>query len=142
MVQIVPRGCPLPSGYIRIACAELIDDNYRPGGRVTLGYWLDECHANALEFVWFSLGDGANSGNYYNQSTGSPILARPFFDVQTGQQNSELVAFPNIVEGGIQVSTSSELHSVAALLRQNLREAVANGSTCWPGTDSCDSEKG
>jgi hypothetical protein len=98
---------------------ERIDDNHRFGGRVSVGYWLDDCQNTAVEVSWFSLGDGANSGNYYNQSTGSPILARPFFDVQSGQQNAELVAFPDVVDGSVQVATSSEVHSLAALLRHN-----------------------
>lgn len=99
--------------------AELLDDNYRMGGRVSLGYWLDDCHTNAFDVTWFSIGDGANTGNYFRQSTGSPILARPFFDAESGVQNSELVAFPSVVEGSIEVLTSSELHSISALLRHN-----------------------
>ncbi len=101
--------------------AEHIDNDYRAGGRVSLGYWLDDCRTSAVEIAWFSIGDGSNTGNYYNQSLGSPILARPFLDAQTGQQSSELVAFPNLVEGDVLVLTSSELHSVAALLRHNVR---------------------
>jgi hypothetical protein len=43
-----------------------------------------------------------------------------------GQQDSQLVAFPGVVEGDIQVSTSSEMHSLALLLRRNLWQECNN----------------
>ncbi len=106
-----------------------IDGNYRPGLRFVLGYWLDDCQTLGVDATWFSLGDGANSGNYYAQSVGtplSPILARPFFNVLSGQQDSQLVAFPNVVEGDIQVATSSEMHSLSVLLRRNVWQECRN----------------
>ena len=106
-----------------------IDGNYRPGVRFMLGYWLDECQTAGLDVTWFSLGDGAATGNFYAQSVGtplSPILARPFFNVLSGQQDSQLVAFPGILEGDVQVATSSEMHSLALLLRRNVWQECRN----------------
>ncbi len=100
-----------------------IDDNYRLGLRLTVGYWLDDCQINGLEATWFSLGDGANSGNFYDAASGdarSRIVARPFFNAVLGQQDSQLVAYPGIVGGDVQTQTASELHSLALLLRHNL----------------------
>ncbi len=70
-----------------------------------------------------------NSGNYYAQSVGtplSPILARPFYNVLLGRQDSQLVAFPDVVEGDVQVSTSSEMHSLSLLLRRGLWQDCGN----------------
>ncbi len=108
---------------------ESIDGNYRPGLRFVLGYWLDDCQTLGVDATWFSLGDGANSGNYYAQSVGSPlspILTRPFYNVLLGQQDSQLVAFPGVVEGDVQVATSSEMHSLALLLRRNVWQECGN----------------
>ncbi len=103
-----------------------VDGNYRVGMRFTLGRWLDDCRTTGIELTWISLGDGANTGNYSIQSVGnplSPILARPFFNILGNQQDAALVAFPGQVEGGIDVRTSSEMHSMSLLLRRNLWQA-------------------
>ncbi len=100
-----------------------IDGNYRPGLRLAVGYWLDDCQTNALEATWFSLGDGANSGNFFDSADGgqgSRVIARPFFNAVLNQQDSQLVAYPLLVGGTIQTQTASEMHSLALLLRHNL----------------------
>ena len=101
---------------------ERIDDNYRSGGRIRIGRWLSDVSAVQLEY--FGLGDGANNGNYFNSSTGDPILARPFFnaDPNVNGEDSQLIAFPNVIEGSIRIRTGSEMHSVNLLLRRTLRE--------------------
>ena len=68
---------------------------------------------------WLSMGDGANSGNYFNQSTGNPILARPFFDTVSGTEMAQLTAYTGFVDGSIQVLTNSEMHSGAISLRRH-----------------------
>jgi len=99
-----------------------LDDNYRPGVRFTVGRWLGGCQNNGLEMTYFTLGDGANSGNFFAGSTGSPILARPFYNVLLDREDAQLVALPNVVEGTVSTETDSELHSVALLLRHNLSD--------------------
>ncbi|MCU0961038.1 MAG: BBP7 family outer membrane beta-barrel protein [Pirellulaceae bacterium] len=129
LVTTSPDGTPRPSaGVLGAPGTEVLvgggglDDNYRPGVRLTMGYWLDDCQLSGLEFTGFAVGDGANSGNFYAHSVGtplSPILARPFNNVLLGQPDSQLVAFPGLVEGSVQTETNSELYSVAVLLRRN-----------------------
>jgi hypothetical protein len=99
-----------------------IDANSRLGLRLTVGYWLDDCQINGLEATWFSLGDGANTGNFYDAAAGdtSVIVARPFFNAALNAQDAQLVAFPDIVDGSVQSQTNSEMHSLAVLLRHNL----------------------
>lgn len=129
LVTTSPDGTPRPSAGVLgepgtdiLVGGSGLDDNYRPGVRLTVGYWLDDCQLSGLEFTGFAVGDGANSGNFYAESVGtplSPILARPFNNVLLGQPDSQLVAFPGVVEGSIQTETHSELYSVALLLRRN-----------------------
>ncbi len=104
-----------------LAGGESVDGNYRPGARFTIGHWLNACRTTGVEVTWFTLGDGANSGNYYALSPGNPILARPFYNVQLDANDSQLVAYPNVIEGDVQVKTSSELNSVAVSVRHAWR---------------------
>jgi hypothetical protein len=105
--------------------AESIDRRGRSGLRVTLGRWLDEYEEVAGEITWFSVFDDAQSGDFRAASLGIPTLARPFFDVENGNDAAELTAYidPNgvtIVEGGINISSNSEMHSGSISLRHLL----------------------
>jgi hypothetical protein len=72
-----------------------MDNRFRSGGRFSAGLWLNCCQTIGLDASYFFLGSrsvgfaGASSG-----ALGSPLIARPFFDVLTGTQNAQLVAFP------------------------------------------------
>lgn len=129
LVTTSPDGTPRPqAGVLGQPGTEIlhggtgIDDNYRPGMRLTVGRWLDACQCTGLEATWFGVGDGANSGNFFADSTGSPILARPFYNINLGQEDAQLVAFPNIVIGNVEANTESDLNSVSLLLRRNLSD--------------------
>ncbi len=100
-----------------------IDGNVRHGGRIMIGHWLEAHPGWGVEVDYLALGDGAND-NYFNSSTGDPILARPFFNVVTPGEDAQLVAFPSVVEGGITILTSSEFHSVEILTRYNYRQGT------------------
>lgn len=101
---------------------EKIDENHRFGGRLIGGWWLDDWQEAGFQGHWFSLGDGANDGNFFASSTGDPILARPFFNVVLPGEDSELVAYPGVVEGSVQVLTSSEMHSAGIVYRRRWRQ--------------------
>lgn len=94
-----------------------IDDSARHGARLTLGYWLNDWQSWGVEGHYLYVGEAAN-GDYAADSTGEPILARPFFNVQSGAEDSLVVAYPGILEGQIGISTSSDLHSAGLLLRR------------------------
>jgi hypothetical protein len=87
-----------------------VDNQVRSGGRFTGGCWLNNCQTIGLEGSYFFLGprsvrfDGVSSG-----ALGSAMIARPFFDVISGIQNAQLVAFPGIASGEIHLSSSSRL---------------------------------
>jgi hypothetical protein len=85
-----------------------VDYGMRPGVRLTAGMWLDDCQTKGVEVSTFCLSDSNGVGFF---SPGSPILARPFFDIATGAPGSELVAFPGLLAGGVDVDTESRLKS-------------------------------
>ena len=97
----------------------VVNGGMRPGGRFTLGYWFDDCQHCGVEADFFMLGSLVSRFNA--SSDGNPILARPFFDPTTGQQSSELIAFPGLSTGSVNASaTSTGLLGADALLRCNL----------------------
>jgi len=69
-----------------------LDHDAFSGGRFTLGWWFDPCRVWALESTFFFLGEETRHDLF--SSGGMPILARPFFNAQTGQEDSELIANP------------------------------------------------
>jgi hypothetical protein len=97
-----------------------LTDTVRSGGRVRLGYWLDECDISAIEGSYFAFGD-ANS--HFNASQDDfPILARPFVNIETNAvgNDAELVAYPDLFSGNISVAASSNLQGAEVFLRHAL----------------------
>jgi hypothetical protein len=101
-------------------------DPMRSGLRATIGWWIDPEQTWAVEGTVFGLARqskvlGANS-------PGFPLLARPFFDVLVGAQDSELVANPLIpslpmllpLSGTVVVATTSELWGGQANVVRNI----------------------
>ncbi len=85
------------------------------GGRLRFGLWLDRCHTWGVGAEFFQL--GGESETFSGTSTGDPILARPFFNTQTGLQDSELVAYPGVVSGTVAVNVESELQGAGVHFR-------------------------
>jgi Putative beta barrel porin-7 (BBP7) len=95
-----------------------INTEARSGGRFTLGYWFDPCEMLGIEDTFFFVGNGNES--FYANSSGSPILARPFFNTQTQAQDAVLLAFPQVVLGSIFVTSSRTVTSNELNLRREL----------------------
>ncbi|MCC6124343.1 MAG: BBP7 family outer membrane beta-barrel protein [Pirellulales bacterium] len=91
---------------------------YAPGGRFTLGYKCNPCEDTGLEVVYAFLGQ--NSADFHANNSSTPILARPFYDVQRSVQDSLVVAFPNQQTGSLNIGLSNEFHSLEMLWRQSM----------------------
>jgi hypothetical protein len=76
------------------------------GGRFRVGVWLDRCHTWGLGGELFNL--SSQSDSFTATSSGSPVLARPFFNTQTGVEDSELIAFPNVIAGTVNATVTSK----------------------------------
>jgi hypothetical protein len=107
-----PRPGALGMPGTRILFGGPSDNQERSGARVGLGYWLDDAHQWGVEATYLFLSDrsvgafAAGSGKL-----GSQVLARPFFNVQTNQEDSSLVALPGLAGGNVNIGSRSELHS-------------------------------
>ncbi len=105
--------------------------NHTPfsGGRFTLGFWFDACQTCGFEGNFFFLGQRAH--DFDANTTGSPVLARPFFDTSTGKLNSELTGFPGLATGSVHVHSTTSLLGGEGNLLHNLCRS------CESGCDSC-----
>jgi hypothetical protein len=98
-----------------------LDNPPAPGGRFTIGWWFDEEQTFAVEGSYFFLAPRGNSFSAAGDgSPGSPVIARPFFNTATGMEDSELVAFPGVLAGRVNVDPSSRLQGYEANLLCNL----------------------
>jgi len=97
---------------------EEMNTGMHAGSRLTFGLWLDHCEDWGVEFSYFILGENVQS--YANASSGNPILARPFFNVATGAQDSQLIAYPNTFSGTFNASSTENYQGTEALFRKAL----------------------
>jgi hypothetical protein len=115
-------------------------DQVRWGTRLQVGAWLGDCQCYGVEGEYFALGD--ETVRFQRQSNGDPILARPFFNVLSEEQDSELVAYPDLIEGTVTVGALTELESAGVRARINLRSAcccaVSGCGECSPSAARVD----
>ncbi len=113
-------------------------DNLNPGAytgaRFTAGYWFNDCQTVGIEGSYFFLGSRSiDFAASTSGAPGSPVLARPFFDVSSGLQNSELVGFPGLAAGSVNVHSSSQFQGPQANLLCNLcRSCNCSCDPCAP----------
>jgi len=85
------------------------------GVRLRAGGWLDACRTIGLEGSFFCLLEESNRATF--SSNQFPVLTRPFTDVNTGNPNSEFIAFPGISTGAVSVENKTKLCGAALLTR-------------------------
>jgi hypothetical protein len=101
-----------------------VDPGAHSGVRLTLGYWLSDCHDIGVEATYLSLGNKA--ATFDQTSQGNPILARPFYNVYTPASDATVLAYDNrpnetrVQTGAVDVRDASELDSVEVLFRKAL----------------------
>jgi hypothetical protein len=119
-------GVPGTPGLVMVFGGSPVNGNPVAGGRVTTGLWLDCNQTCGVEAYIFEL-----AGQAAHASAGSPgLVGRPFFNALKGHPDSELVAFPGILNGQVQAGAASgNLLGAGALARHNL----CCGCDCWCG---------
>ena len=90
-----------------------VDNGGRSGYRTTLGMKLGEFSRWGVQFDYFSLGELVDRFNA--TSTGDPILARPLFNMELGQQGSVIAAFPGDLEGTLSIDAKEYFQSAGVL---------------------------
>jgi hypothetical protein len=133
LVTSSPAGTPqVGAGVLPAATTEFggeqIANEYRHGLRLTFGHWSDCEGTVGWQATYFSVFDDDQHGDFaggttgvFGAGTGSPILGRPFFNENLQIEDSRLISFPGIVDGAINIDSSSEIHSFSWMLRQHWR---------------------
>jgi hypothetical protein len=100
---------------------ERVEDRGRNGGRITIGHWFDIEQTFAVEARYWVLGEGGSGDEDFTTTEGA-IIARPFFNPNTGEQDAQLIAFPDVATGAVRAEYRSEVHSVDVSGRYNWLE--------------------
>jgi hypothetical protein len=103
------------SGTQTIFGGDSPNNGVHSGGRFNVGYWLTREQTLGLEGSFFFLGIGQDHFDY--SSPGVPLLARPFFNVNTNREDASPVAIPNQQSGSISASVRSFLWGADANVR-------------------------
>lgn len=107
----------LPGATVLYGGGDILDDS-RTGGRLKFGFWFDSCHTVGLAAEYLEL--EREDESFSASSTGDPILARPFYNVTTGMNDSELIAFNDgqiALNGTVSVQAYTEMVGGAFSLR-------------------------
>ncbi len=113
LVTASPVGTPLASAGVLGAAGtttlfgdERVNGQMRPGGRFTIGYWLNDEKTCGIEAGVMLI--GGRQASFSASSDGSQILARPFVDATVDAEISQLLSFPGIAAGNINVASYAD----------------------------------
>ena len=113
-----------------------LDGQTRVGGQFTAGYWLDPNQTKGIEGSFFFLGNPSdNSHATTSGAAGSSLITRPFINAITGLQDGQLVGFPGVTGGGVDVHSHSQFLGAGVNGIFNLCGSGCCTSCC--ATDCC-----
>ncbi len=107
-----------------------LNSDVRQGGRFTLGYWLDPCQQCAIEGSFFFLEN--EQTRFLASSDAFPLLARPFFRINTGSEFSEIATRPDLTTGFVKVKSPTELWAPNSTPATISAAAAPTASTASP----------
>jgi hypothetical protein len=107
---------------------ETVNSDARSGGRIIFGLWFDPCRRLGIEADYFALKN--ESEGFRDSSSGTPILARPFFDIVAGEENASLTAFPNLTAGEIAAEVETRFQGAGVRAIYNLCCGDGCGTSC------------
>jgi hypothetical protein len=142
LVTTSPAGTPRAEGgglstpgTVTLFGDSKVNDDWRSGGRVWAGFWLDDEQRWGVEANYFMLEDART--HFDAASDGNPILARPFFNALTNRPDAELIAFPGVVTGNFSAAETSTLLGAGVWLRRNVCCGDCYPWTPWSATATC-----
>lgn len=97
-----------------VAGDEFIQNEMRPGGKLTIGWWFDPNQTGGgVEWYYFEL-DGRRGRVTASQDNGNFVIARPIIDAGTGDDASIITASDDQT-GSVRISTALQLTSTGIL---------------------------
>lgn len=99
------------------------DHNEGSAGRVTLLYWIDPDRTIDIEGNFFGAEQQSQFFHFGSNGSGSPLLARPFFDIQPAVNTQSALprSFPNLLAGNINVTYMTRLMGAEANARYDIQ---------------------
>ena len=136
------KGDPLPAlvntGVTGVAPTTITlfgDDTVNRGPRsgnwVQAGMWLNDCKSVGIQGDYLFI--GRQSTGFYDSSSGTPSLTRPFTNALTGAPGAELIAYPGLLSGNVSIS---DYNSFSGAGLAGVRELICR-QCCNPCSDSC-----
>ena len=103
---------------------EHVGQDYRSGGRFSLGLWLDTQETVALGARYFTTETDQTAFAAASNGVGSPLLARPFFNVDplVFDQDALILTSPGIRRGDITALASNDLRNLDTYVRLAMYE--------------------
>lgn len=114
----LPATVPLYGG-------QTYNDGYRSGNWTQGGMWFDCCRQWGVQGDYFFL--GRDSSPFSASSDTNAVITRPFIDANTGAPAEELVSYPGVVIGRLDIENYNSYAGAGGALRHNL--------CCW--NDCC-----
>lgn len=117
LVSTAPVGTPRPqAGALGQPNTSVLyptsatNDDWRGGVYLNVGMWFNCSQTCGFETNFFYLGqsnDGIQAG-----SNGSAIITRPFYNNTLGIQDTELVSFPGVLSGTVNVDSTTDVWGI------------------------------
>jgi len=100
---------------------ERVNDDWNPAFRITLGGWLDNQQKVGLFGRFFHLGEETQRFTTSSDASGSPLLARPFYntDLAVHAEDALIVASPGVRSGTMTDEANSNIFGGDLMLRYN-----------------------
>jgi hypothetical protein len=111
--------------------SEALNQDSASGGIAHVGFRLNRCPDLRVEGRLLSLAQLDNG--FFGSSDGSTILARPFFNIETGEEDSSLIAYPGLLSGEVAISASTEYDSADLILRHTLNSSYRHHVDLFAG---------
>ena len=101
----------------------LVGNSWVHGGsrsnvRLSFGFWFDCGQTAGMEFDLFSLGESTQ--NYHLSCIDESLLFRPYYDVIADRQAAQMVCYPEMVTGSVDVRSRDYFHSGGFRMRFNM----------------------
>jgi hypothetical protein len=79
------------------------------GLRGRSGYWFTDDHRFGIESEFFRLRN--QHDGFSAAGDGDPILARPYFNIVTGDEDAQLISYPGFAAGDVRIKSKNKLES-------------------------------
>jgi hypothetical protein len=102
-----------------------VGPNFRSGARFGFATFFGERQVWGIDGHYFFLNQTGQTAAFGSNAAGSPLIARPFVNLNTGSNFSEIISDPGLIAGGMFVSTTTQLWGADL----NLRRRICGGCT-------------